>query len=845
MSLTEPTSQLWKDALGPGGSGDENSGARDALRASMAQVRRDADELATRIAVDLPEFTVHDGSHLDALWPLMDLIGPPDLSLTPTEAWTLGVAVVLHDLGLAVAAYPGGRGELRQTFGWPDARAAALRARLGRSPTQEELEVNDPELDLAADATVLRQRHAERARELLDARWDGEPLLVDATLRDALGGTAGMIASSHWWSVEELVALGDCEGAPGGMPQTWTVRPVLLAVLLRLADAAHLDASRAPRFGRAVRQLSTRSTAYWEFQSRLRQPILDGERLKFVSSRPFSLEHADAWWLGLDHLRCLDEELVATDSLLQAQGLPRMAARSVLGARDPAELARIVKPDDWEPVDARVEVSDVSKLIQRLGGRALYGETAIVPLRELIQNASDAVRARQALQPEFRGAIEARVSEDGKEVIVKDDGVGMGVNVLTGALLDFGRSLWESAELSSVLPGLQAAGFQPAGRFGIGFFSVFMWADKVEVISRTRSASAGETRVLSFFDGPGSRPVLRFASPQEQLNDSGTVVRLWIRNGEDEISDILSRKGSFGENDPSPVQNLVSALGRIAPALEVDFCAAVGDDDAEWVLRGGDWLTVPGVELLERVGGSWLRRSDGGLASRVHLVGLPENPAGRAALDDGYLQSGALVAGGLRVGPAPGIAGVLAVDRVDAARTHGTPVANPEAVASWATRQAERLLTREGSNRLMLAAMIQSLGGDSKSLSIAKTREGYLDRQGVLDWAKDRNEVAIVDASDEAINARDYQAIPPEPVITLASDVLDAKLNSRSMPSGFAPAQAETLADELVELVLKAWSHDPRIEVYEEEREDLFDVAEATEPVHCFATVLVREAESD
>jgi HSP90 family molecular chaperone len=118
-----------------------------------------------------------------------------------------------------------------------------------------------------------------------------------------------------------------------------------------------------------------------------------------------------------------------------------------------------------------------------------------VPLRELIQNAADSVRARQALQEGFRGVVEVRVSPDGREIAVKDDGVGMGVNVLTGALLDFGRSLWESEELSTVLPGLQAVGFRPTGRFGIGFFSVFIWADQVDIVSRARGASA-ETLVL-------------------------------------------------------------------------------------------------------------------------------------------------------------------------------------------------------------------------------------------------------------------------------------------------------------------------------------------------------------
>lgn len=585
---------------------DDQRQVRDTLRASLAQIRADADQLAKRIASDLPEFTVHDGSHLDALWPLIDLISPDELELTPTEVWVLGVAIVLHDLGLAVAAYPGGREELRKSPGWPDARAAALRAQLGRAPTQTELAEENADLDLSADTAVLRQRHAERAEELVNARWNDQALVVDPNLREQLGATAGRIAASHWWSVEDLVDLGDLEGAPGGMPGDWTLRPILLAVLLRVADAVHLDASRAPRFARALGHPRDEAADHWEFQGRLRQPVLNGDQLQFVSSRPFPADHADAWWLCLDHLRCLDEELTAVDSLLQAHDLPRLNPHSVRGARDPRELAQLVRPEGWEPVDARVEVSDVSRLIQRLGGKALYGEWDPIPVRELLQNASDSVRARQALQPGFRGRIEVTVSADLEELAVRDNGVGMSVEVLTGALLDFGRSLWESEELATVLPGLQAAGFQPTGRFGIGFFSVFMWSDVVEVISRSRRAGDAKTRVLSFGSGPDRRPLLRPAHPNERLDEPGTLVRLRGAKLGRAVDEWISGR-IIGKKEEKSAEQLSAALGKglgvLAPALPVDLHAKFGGVSSTQILVGGDWLTIPGEELLERIRG--------------------------------------------------------------------------------------------------------------------------------------------------------------------------------------------------------------------------------------------------
>jgi hypothetical protein len=338
--------------------------------------------------------------------------------------------------------------------------------------------------------------------------------------------------------------------------------------------------------------------------------------------------------------------------------------------------------------------------------------------------------------------------------------------------------------------------------------------------------------------------VLRSAAAEEQLQDSGTIVRLRTRDGEDELSSRLKQRQKYDEQ-PDRGQNLKRILGGIAPALEVDLDAAVGEDAAEPVLKGGDWRTLPGGELLERIGVGWWQKAHlDGLAGRLDHVGSEETPAGRAALDEGRLGCGVLVAGGLRVGDAPGIAGVLTVDRVDASRTQGVTVANHGDVAAWATRQADLVLAGKSQDRQQIAAMVYALNGDPKTLPLAKTNDGYLDREGIVKWAEDRDEVAIVNALEEALAARDYQAIPPEPVVSLSDFVLDAKLGPGSMPRGFTPAMTATLQDELIDLVAGAWDYHDSVEVFEDERDDLFEVEDAAEPVLCVAIVLTRGEKS-
>jgi hypothetical protein len=574
--------------------------------------------------------------------------------------------------------------------GWPDARAAALRWRLGRAATSEELAQPDAQLDAEADRAILRDRHAERATELVGVELPGGPLVADEELRTALGATAGRIAASHWWPAQRLVDLGDREGAPAGMPAGWTQRPILVAVLLRVADAAHLDALRAPLHKRRDRLLSETSAQHWDFQGRLRQPVRVGDRLRFTSTEPFGVLLADAWWLCADHLRTLDDELAGADAVLQAADLPRLAVRSVEGARDPRELARSVQVDGWQPVDARIGVSDVARLVGRLGGRALYRDAPYVPLRELLQNASDAVQARQALRPGSRGGVNVRVSEGAMTVEVLDTGVGMNESILTGSLLDFGRSLWESpSELSSVLPGLQASGFRPVGQFGIGFFSLFMWSDSIDVLSRPLGSAEAETHVLSFTAGLSRRPLLRRASAREQLQEDGTLVRLRLRSP-------LKTRPASRHDEPQTIVNadqLVSLLGWLAPCLSVDLTCQLDDGEREVVLSAGDWRVIPGRDLLARLGVVHYMSPE----AADHCVAEIGTGAGRGVLTDGrtlYFDAdpGTTVAGGLRVGGAGEICGVVIVDDVDAARRRGSAIAKPEDVAAWAGEQATLLV---------------------------------------------------------------------------------------------------------------------------------------------------------
>ena len=494
---------------------DKDAKPRERLWDALLQFRERAAVLANEIHRDLPDFTDHGLTHLDALWEMANLIAGPAYPLNPLEALVLGGVFLIHDLGLGLAAWPGGPDEIKQGAGWGDALSTLLRKRLERVPTPEELADPPADIERAAVQERLRMLHAEQAERLALASFPANPqkgetvyyLVEDADLRQQLGSLLGKIAHSHWWPVSRLAnEFATTRGALPNCPGDWTIDPLKIAVLLRTADAAHLDARRAPGFLLALRRPEGISRDHWNFQNHLLKPRAEDDRLVYTTNRPFLTEEVDAWWLCEETLRMVDRELHQVDALLADRGRPRLKVRGVAKAESPQRLKENIEVDGWAPVDARLHVSNVADLARKLGGEQLYGNDPTIPLRELIQNASDSVRARRLLESLANdwGRVIVRLGRDdrGPWIEVEDTGIGMSEAVLSGPLLDFGTTYWGSALMrrSTRGYGRRASSLQAA--LASDSSLVFMWGHRVRVTTRRYKEDAQkDTRILRVLDG--------------------------------------------------------------------------------------------------------------------------------------------------------------------------------------------------------------------------------------------------------------------------------------------------------------------------------------------------------
>lgn len=120
-------------------------------------------------------------------------------------------------------------------------------------------------------------------------------------------------------------------------------------------------------------------------------------------------------------------------------------------------------------------------LIQLLA-KNLYPEPGVY-LRELIQNAHDAIQFRRGLDPELEGSIEIEASVKKGLLSFRDNGIGMDRSDIENFLSTIGASgtRQRTQELQSLSPDELV---QTIGRFGIGFLSSFAAAARVEVTTR-------------------------------------------------------------------------------------------------------------------------------------------------------------------------------------------------------------------------------------------------------------------------------------------------------------------------------------------------------------------------
>ncbi|MEV0288336.1 HSP90 family protein [Kribbella sp. NPDC050820] len=225
-----------------------------------------------------------------------------------------------------------------------------------------------------------------------------------------------------------------------------------------------------------------------------------------------------------------------------------------------------------------------------------------VYLRELLQNAVDAITARQATDPEAPKRIEVRTADD--VLTISDTGIGLRPDEVRELLATIGRS--------SKRDEIGFARTEFLGQFGIGLLSAFMVADEIEVV--TQPAGGPATRWVGTADG---RYTIADTADRAEV---GTTVTL------------KARRGAEQWYKQATVVELIRLFGALLPIeLRVDG-EQVTDGKAPW--EGGGVADLVGY-AQDKLGFTpfdviHLNNPAAGLTGVAFVLPFAANPAERA-----------------------------------------------------------------------------------------------------------------------------------------------------------------------------------------------------------------------
>jgi hypothetical protein len=493
------------------------------------------------------------------------------IKLTPADCHALVVVACMHDCamflnerGFAQLISGSSEERFRSRFFddplWPDAWSSYVREARHFDDTQltkiagPGAAVRIPPTDISlwneTDKLLIgefiRRYHHRMAEEFLmygipDAKtgrlhlWQGKNDTIMTRYE-----LFSVIARSHGHHFREVVDVFRTNRVD--VRERANIHSGFLMGLLRLADYFHISSERARAEWEAFRAVTSPfSKVEWELNRCIESLGIsrdDPEALE-ITARP---RKPEVFVRLRNLLNDLQAELDQTWAVLgEIYGTQAHTGLDVLGltgfkvrrirsnVQDKLAFITSEKPD-FVPDDFAFTIDDM-RLMQLLTG-PLYAYDPSIGVRELIQNAVDAVRERIAVDPSFgtaelKGSSEPvrmrlRTDYNGNAMYleISDDGIGMTEDTIRNYFLKIGASFRDSERWARLFTSDEGAAIVTrTGQFGIGVLSAFLLGDRIGVATRHYQDARG----LRFSASPRNSAIDLFYTEGAPV---GTTVRV-------------------------------------------------------------------------------------------------------------------------------------------------------------------------------------------------------------------------------------------------------------------------------------------------------------------------------
>ena len=178
-----------------------------------------------------------------------------------------------------------------------------------------------------------------------------------------------------------------------------------------------------------------------------------------------------------------------------------------------------------------------TKQLLKLMIHSLYSNKEIF-IRELVSNASDAldklrfnsVQNKKLSKFAKDPSIKVQVLSEENKIIISDNGIGMSEDEVIENIGTIARS--GTASFLENITGDEKKDSNLIGQFGVGFYSVFMVADKVQVISKSALNDKDEG---TFWESTGED---KYKIKSVEKINNGTEIHIFLNDDNTEFADI-------------------------------------------------------------------------------------------------------------------------------------------------------------------------------------------------------------------------------------------------------------------------------------------------------------------
>lgn len=463
-----------------------------------------AKHLLATIPAYMPEYTLHNIKHCDAILNNIANILPEDVKLNIVELTILIQAVILHDIGMVI-----NREDAKEIQETDDFKKLLI-----------EFDKEDNLDDILTE--YIRRTHVKRSLEYIDKfKNDYETYQIKFKYKGIdISDWVKNVIESHAFPVSHLK---DTEKYPTDkLIGNHKVSIQYLSILLRLGDILDFDIYRTPPFlYKHIQVHNPISQLEWE-----KHLSIEGTNYsdKTIQIEAMCKAH-EVESVVRDFGKWIEKERKESLEILSSEGYH-------LNLKEEVNL-KCRNDGSYIFNELRVELS-YDKILRILMGTELYEKEEIF-IRELIQNAYDACNyakefyLKKSLTHEPKVIIRYNTEESTLEV--EDNGSGINEEIFRNYVIKIGQSYYQSKKFE-----LENLDFKPISFFGIGILSCYMVSDSIEIESLRISNNHSETPIHYWLSLNKKYVVQR----NSQKKNNGTIIRLKLRK---EFNEKLKLKG--------------------------------------------------------------------------------------------------------------------------------------------------------------------------------------------------------------------------------------------------------------------------------------------------------------